>query len=233
MSGTDLFNCPVRFVKRRRQRYIRIRVKPDEVLVSAPYGTPNSEMERFLSEKQEWVAANLEKLNEKQTGISQRNRFKEGFVLYEGEWYPIAISSTAGPLTIRLADEGFVACLNPGAGPEEEQVARLYALWANNRLRARFAALAKEKGFRHGRVTVRNQKTKWGSCSSKGNISLNWRLIKCPRFVQDYIYIHEMCHLVHLNHSPQYWALVDAIYPDRDKADRWIKEHGPLAFQNP
>ena len=234
MSAQNLFDCPIRFVKRRRQRYIRIRVKADEVVVSAPYGTPGSEIERFVQEKREWIDANLKKLNEKQSRIVQLNRFNEGFLLYEGEWVPVELSDSNGRSSFTETGFGFHAKLAAGTeGNEADEVARLYYKWSKSRLEQRFRELAIVKGFTHGNVVIRNQKSKWGSCSGKGNINLNWRLIKCPRFVQDYIFVHEMCHLKHLNHSAAYWALVDRHYPDRARAENWLKEHGPVAFQNP
>ncbi|MCH8558102.1 MAG: M48 family metallopeptidase [Balneolia bacterium] len=234
MSAQNLFDCPIRFVKRRRQRYIRIRVKADEVLVSAPFGTPGSEMERFVQEKREWIDANLKKLNEKKSRIVQLNRFDEGFLLYEGEWVPVELSDSNGRSSFTETGFGFQAKLAAGTeGNEAYEVARLYYNWSKSRLEQRFRELAIVKGFTHGNVVIRNQKSKWGSCSGKGNINLNWRLIKCPRFVQDYIFVHEMCHLKHLNHSASYWALVDQHYPGRERAEKWLKEHGPVAFQNP
>jgi len=238
MAAQNLFDCPVRFVKRRRQRYIRIRVKADEVIVSAPYGTPGTEMERFVEEKRDWISANLKKLNEKKTRIIRQNRFDEGFLLYEGEWTPVEIITTKGRPSFEETGFGFRAAVNESGNEgsrdyQADEVARLYYRWSKKRLEGRFRALAAEKGFKHENVVIRNQKSKWGSCSGKKNINLNWRLIKCPKFVQDYIFVHEMCHLKHLNHSAEYWALVDRNYPERMRAERWLKENGALAFQKP
>jgi len=78
------------------------------------------------------------------------------------------------------------------------------------------------------RVAVRNQKSRWGSCSRRGTISLNWRLIQAPAFVCDYIILHELMHLREMNHSSRFWARVEEVYPDWRDAERWIKRNGSL-----
>lgn len=78
------------------------------------------------------------------------------------------------------------------------------------------------------RVTVKNQKKRWGSCSSKGNLNFNWRIMMAPLEIVDYIVVHEMCHLIHLNHSREYWQLVAAILPDYKKRRQWLKKNGAM-----
>ena len=73
------------------------------------------------------------------------------------------------------------------------------------------------------RVSVRNQKTRWGSCSRKGTISLNWRLIQAPEFVRDYIILHELAHRWQMNHSDKFWREVERLSPDYLTAEQWLK----------
>ena len=83
--------------------------------------------------------------------------------------------------------------------------------------------LAKRHGFAPKRVSVRNQKTRWGSCSSNGAISLNWRLIQVPSFVRDYVILHELVHLDHLNHSDRFWKRLAKACPNHKAAEAWLK----------
>ncbi len=76
------------------------------------------------------------------------------------------------------------------------------------------------------RVTVRDTVSRWGSCSASGALSFSWRLIFAPAFVLDYLAAHEVAHLVHLNHSPKFWALTQKLSPDTDRAEAWLKTHG-------
>ncbi len=78
------------------------------------------------------------------------------------------------------------------------------------------------------RISIRNQKTRWGSCSSKGNLNFNWRLVMAPAGILDYVVIHELCHLAYLNHSSQFWHLVSGILPDWKERRSWLKANGPL-----
>jgi len=75
---------------------------------------------------------------------------------------------------------------------------------------------------------VRNQRTRWGSCSRRGVISLNWRLIQLPAFVSDYVVLHELMHRRQLNHSDKFWREVEQVCPDYRSAERWLKQHSGL-----
>ncbi len=76
------------------------------------------------------------------------------------------------------------------------------------------------------RITIRDQKTRWGSCSARGTLSFNWRLMLAPPAVLDYVVVHELCHLTHMNHSAAFWALVESVCPDYRIHRKWLKEHG-------
>lgn len=77
-----------------------------------------------------------------------------------------------------------------------------------------------------GRITIRNQKTRWGSCSSKGNLNFNCLLMLCPDRIRDYVVVHELCHMYEMNHSPAFWSHVERIMPDYQECRNWLKENG-------
>lgn len=83
-------------------------------------------------------------------------------------------------------------------------------------------------GVTVNRITIRNQKTRWGSCSSKGNLNFNCLLMLCPENVRDYIVVHELCHRKEMNHSPNFWAQVEKIIPDYKMHQKWLKENGNM-----
>jgi predicted metal-dependent hydrolase len=99
---------------------------------------------------------------------------------------------------------------------------------AAQELPVRVAELAREHRFVVRRVSVRNQRSRWGSCSRHGTISLNWRLVQTPIFVRDYIILHELAHLKEMNHSRRFWREVARLCPDFARAEHWLKEHSDL-----
>lgn len=86
-------------------------------------------------------------------------------------------------------------------------------------------------GVDYGRITIRRQKTRWGSCSSKGNLNFNCMLMKAPDTVIDYVVVHELCHLLEMNHSKKFWLEVARVFPEYQKARCWLKEKGSRLIQ--
>ncbi len=79
---------------------------------------------------------------------------------------------------------------------------------------------------RHKKIMIRDQKTRWGSCSSSGTLSFNWRLILAPAHIRDYVIVHELCHFRNMNHSKAFWDDVESFYPDYKECRLWLKKHG-------
>ena len=85
---------------------------------------------------------------------------------------------------------------------------------------------AAKMGVTYGRISIRDQKTRWGSCSGRGNLNFNWKLVLMPPEVLDYVVVHELAHRKQMNHSPLFWAEVGRVLPDYESRRRWLKEHG-------
>ena len=112
----------------------------------------------------------------------------------------------------------------PAIAPE---VQRAWRARARAVLPARLAELAARHGLVVTAVSIRSQKTRWGSCGRNGHISLNWRLMLMPDWVRDYVLVHELMHLRRLDHSPKFWRLVEAACPGYRHARQWLRAHGP------
>ena len=121
---------------------------------------------------------------------------------------------------------GAAARKEQSAPPFTDQEIRALADQALKTLPARAAYFARRIGVTYGRITIRNQKSKWGSCSSQGNLNFNCLLMLCPAQVQDYVVIHELCHRREMNHSPRFWAEVESVMPDYAQWRKWLKTEG-------
>lgn len=118
---------------------------------------------------------------------------------------------------------------------EQNQIAALekrYRRAAHEYIPARVAYFQQFTGGSYDKITIRDQKTRWGSCSSNGTLSFNYRLMLAPPKILDYVVVHELCHLKHMNHSPAFWHAVEDVLPDYRERKQWLKEHGSeLTFQ--
>jgi len=112
-----------------------------------------------------------------------------------------------------------------------ESEVRLLADEALKVIPERVAYFSKLAGVTYGRITIRNQKTRWGSCSSKGNLNFNCLLMLTPPEVIDYVVVHELCHRKEMNHSKQFWSEVEKILPDYKKQEKWLKNEGSLLMK--
>lgn len=103
---------------------------------------------------------------------------------------------------------------------------KLYKKMARDVYEQKTAYYAKRMNVTYGRIAIRDQKTRWGSCSSAGNLNFNWRLILAPAGVLDYVVVHELAHRRQMNHSARFWSVVEEEMPDYKRYVKWLKEHG-------
>ena len=214
-------DLPLRLVRHPRARRYLLRLLPDATIrLTVPRGGSIGEARRFAVSQTAWLEQQLEKL-------AQRPPRAPGWsigtaVLFRGILQPI---EAGDPGTVRLDTQlikvGDATNLRP---PIEKQLHQLAA----RELPPRVWELAKLHGLTVQRVTVRNQKSRWGSCSRRGTISLNWRLIQTPELVRDYIILHELMHLRQMNHSDRFWQEVAGVCPNYPAAEQWLKEHARL-----
>lgn len=134
------------------------------------------------------------------------------------------IRANVEKLRLRLAD-AFVP-LSPVQQKQAEALKKRFLNAARIFFPKRCAELQKLTGGTYRKISVRNQKTRWGSCSQTGTLSFNYRLMMAPPAVIDYVIVHELCHLTYLNHSGAFWNKVADVMPDYAACRRWLREHG-------
>ena len=213
------------FVRSFRARHYRLTLRKDGVGVATIPGRGSErEAERFVTQHRDW----LERARARQ---AKKPRVAETWplgthVLWRGEMTEIrAAGAGARPAVCLAADVFRVPALTGDLRPTlEAQFGRRGKI----ELHARTWELSAETGTDVRQVTVRNQRSRWGSCSAAGTISLNWRLVQTPDSVRDYIILHELMHLREMNHSERFWARVEEVCPWWRDAERWLKRNGSL-----
>jgi hypothetical protein len=220
--------APVVFVRRRRARHYILRLRDDGVVrVTVPWHGSRVEAERFLVDRRAWVARERHR-REASVGRA-RGPWRAGTtLLLRGAEVPLEVMPARGQMRVTFGGESLIVPpLEAGhlRGRVEAHLRRLAA----RELPARLSELARLHGFVVSAVSIRNQRTRWGSCSRSGRVSLNWRLIQLPPAVCDYVLLHELTHLRHLNHSARFWREVARVCPHQAEARAWLRSSKLLA----
>src|SRR5215212_3026942 len=213
------------FERSPRARHYRLTLRRDGVAVATiPARGSEREALRFVEQHREW----LERARERHR---RRPRAAEIWVLgthvlWRGQMTEVRVAAKGERPQVCLAADVFrVPRLE---GDLRATLEAHFARRAKVELPARTWELAVITGVEIKLVMVRNQRSRWGSCSANGTISLNWRLVQTPDLVRDYIIYHELMHLREMNHSPRFWARVAEVCPEWREAERWIKRNGAL-----
>ncbi|MGC9312197.1 MAG: M48 family metallopeptidase [Sediminispirochaetaceae bacterium] len=206
-------DLPITLTRRAGQKHIRIRVSLDgKISLSAPIHTPLKEVKKVLSQKEEWI---LSKLRETSSGILQFDPLSRVYLC--GRPYEVNITPGQGPSSSLTADHRRRSVNLTGSSADRGALEALIAGWLRREAKKILIPLAQEvsRDLRtpYKRIFLRNQRTRWGSSSSIGNISLNWRTVMLPHEVQRYLIIHELAHQHQLNHSRDFWNIVEKYCP--------------------
>jgi len=201
---------PVRIVAHPRARRYVLSVRGDgSVRVTMPRRGSRHEAWAFATRQTGWIEQQLAKRG---TDVWEHGRE----IFFRGDRVPLVVTANL----VSFRDQQLKL-------PKAQDVAGAVQrhLWnlARQELPARTMELAARHGLVVQRVTVRNQRSRWGSCSPRGAIALNWRLIQAPAAVSDYVILHELMHLRELNHSPRFWQLVATACPDHRQLRTWLR----------
>jgi predicted metal-dependent hydrolase len=214
----------VNFIRMRRARRYILRVRPDGSLrVTIPRGGSRAEAIRFVERQAPWVERERERARLRAADAPPL-WIDGAAILLRGD--PVAIR-VVGSNAHRVAHYGG-RCVRVPAGAVDLRGAiepDLRAL-AREELGPRLHELAAEHGLTVKRLTIRNQRSRWGSCSRSGTIALNYRLVQMPGAVSEYVLLHELMHLKQPNHSRRFWRLVEQVCPEFRAAERWLKTVG-------
>ncbi|HHT64186.1 MAG: M48 family metallopeptidase [Bacillota bacterium] len=216
--------------KSRKAKNVRIVVREGtglEVVIPETY--PVNNIEALLHKKAKWIQNKLKQMEENAALTKTVQDEALTVIRYLGKEYPIVlILDNSLPIRVELSEDKALLTLPRN---EEDVIRRVIDAWyrwaAKSFLSERTNFWAQKMGVSYQTIYIRNQKTRWGSCSIKNNLSFNMRIIMAPLEVVDYIIIHELAHLKEMNHSKRFWRVVEEFCPDYKKCLAWLKKFGP------
>jgi len=216
----------IEFVRVPRARRYVLRVRPDgRVRVTVPRGGSRAEALRFVETHRAWIER--EQLRVAATH-GPRAWTTGTAILLRGRRETIVVTPSGADATVTYGERAIR--IPPGTVDVRPFVERDLRLLAQEELVPRLAELASHHQLTVSRTTIRNQRSRWGSCSRTGAIALNFRLVQMPPEVRDYVIVHELMHLRQQNHSRRFWRLVESAFPAFRDAERWLRVEGRSLF---
>ena len=207
----------IRHSARARRLSLRISSLDGKVTLSGPPYVRERDYMAFIRDKEDWIIKNLAVMPEKTLVAA-------GAVLvYRGSSVTVTMGSQRG---VRLAGDAiYVARTSRSIGAAIKGFLKSQARDALAHASDRYAA---QLGVGYSALVLRDTRSRWGSCSSQGQLMYSWRLIMAPPDILDYVAAHEVAHLIEMNHSRAFWNVVARLYPDYEKAREWLRSHGPM-----
>jgi predicted metal-dependent hydrolase len=192
---------------------------PNGLEVVLPPRATLRDAEAFIRQQAAWVLHALDRLPAPAAPLADGSQLP-----WLGATLTLRVLASARTRTRHQEADLLVA---PDGKPLATCVEAWYRAEAARYFGDRVARHAATLGVAHGRISIKDTRTRWGSCSSKGNLNFSWRLLLAPADVADYVAAHEVAHLRELNHSPRFWTLVESVCPEYRVARDWLKRHGP------
>lgn len=219
-------------VRKSRRRTLSVKLSSrDSNKVYASLGVPQKTILDFLTSKHDWLEKNLTKIDEIKSQ-EHHPEFKEGELFpFLGEMKYFTFVPYKNKKVKLKIEDGFISCYHSvDQIPDKEKslhaLIQLYKQEASVYLIKRCKELAVELSLMPSQIKIQTAHTRWGSCNSRGVINLNWKLMMFSPSLIDYVIIHELCHLKHMNHSENFWLLVQNFYPQHHEAQDYFKTEG-------
>jgi predicted metal-dependent hydrolase len=213
--GTE--SVALKFVRNSKARRYILRFHDGVARVTIPRGGTLKYGEEFARKNSVWIQKQLQRAPANWCDGTQ--------ILFRGDRIRLSVREDSLGRIAKFADQEVRAAVSDDLRIAVE--ARMRTM-ATNEITSRCWELARIHGMEVSDVTVRNQCSRWGSCSVKKRISLNWRLIQTPPFVTDYIIVHELMHLKEMNHSSRFWEHVERAFPAYVEAEKWLRRNSRL-----
>lgn len=220
LPGNPEIEVLLRPSARARRMSLRVSRLDGRVTLTLPQRTPKTEALAFLQDRAAWLRKHLSQVHP-----AERPAFGQ-LIPFEGR--PVTLT----PADVRRTTLDETRLLMPD--DPDKLLPRLKAFYKTRARDALAAACARHSaalGKPHGKITLRDTRSRWGSCTSRGDLMFSWRLIMAPPTILDYVAAHEVAHLAHMDHSPAFWATCERLYPGTKPARAWLREDGTALHQ--
>ena len=191
-----------------------------ELIIRAPKRLSIEKIQDFINEKENWINRKKRLIEDQIKDVASN----DNKLLYLGALFPINVEQNASKELFFTGEEFIANSIEP------DSLSLSIKKWYKNKFKEialpRVAYFANKHNLMVNQVRIKNQKTMWGSCSSKNNINLNYLLLMAPMGVIDYVIVHELVHTIHRNHSTDFWDSVESIMPEFQEHKRWLKKNG-------
>ncbi|MFC1935941.1 M48 family metallopeptidase [Chloroflexota bacterium] len=227
LEGINIYYTVIRHPRR---RHVHLQVRPGLAILRIPQRFASRHVPEILRQRAGWIRQRLALLEEAVAATRRQYVTGERFP-YLGKTYALKViygEDTTNPFVKLRRGVFWAVTASPtadggGQCTVRDAILRWYHGRAKEYLPERVEKLSENIGMRPARVAVRNQTTRWGSCSSSGSVNLNWRLVLSPTHIVDYVVAHELCHLKVANHSPQFWRLLAEVDTHYAHHRRWLR----------
>jgi predicted metal-dependent hydrolase len=216
-----------------RRKTLSISVDQTGVSVISPSEIAIEKIEYTLHKKASWIIKQINDFSEMQTTISKRAFLSGEKLPYLGRYYRLKVMKTDTQIpSFRFYQGQFVAEISKDIPDEENRnvLFPLYVDWVNQKaygfVHDRLPRFTLKLQLEPQKVVIKEQEQRWGSCTPAGNILLNWRIFLAPTSIVDYVLAHELVHLIHLNHSREYWDTLRMLLPDYEQRKEWLRING-------
>lgn len=232
MNGNILYkDIPINFeieYKKRKTFAIEI-IPPNKIKVKSPRGISKSKIEELVHSKANWIIKKLEEFKDIEHMQIER-RFVDGEIfMYLGKEYILKITQDKNlkKAEVSICNE-FIHVKTPKIEIEiiKKIMIEWYKIECDKKIRERIEVYGQKLGEMPRIIKVKEQKRRWGTCTSRRDVLFNWKCIMAPIDVIDYIVVHELCHLVHMNHSANFWSLVKSNFPHYEEKKQWLRKNG-------
>ncbi|GAB1429895.1 SprT family zinc-dependent metalloprotease [Ignavibacteria bacterium] len=206
---------------RRKVKRARIEIeRGGDIRLIAPIRYSDSQIRELYYAKIRWIEKTRQKLAARERRLTEKPANQ---LLFLGQNFDVIVDRNLAGLAIDYVSRVIRTCEDVLSDTARRE--RWYKHEAEVIICGNVRRIAAKHGFSYGKITIRSQKSRWGSCSSNGNLSFNWRLVMAPPSIAEYLVCHELTHTVHHNHSTEFWRLVAHICPDYSIAESWLREN--------